>query len=82
MNAQTQAPEPEPLWSADDVARFLNMSKSWVYRRTRAGEIPYAPFGHCYRYSPARIRDYAAQLEAQAASPNVVSLAARRKGHR
>lgn len=82
MNATKENPENEPLWTVDETAKFLNMSKNWVYRRTEAGEIPHGKLGRVIRYSPARIREYAAQLEAQASSPNVVSLAARRGGRK
>jgi excisionase family DNA binding protein len=77
MNAN-KAPEHEPLWTVDETARYLNMSKNWVYRRTEAGEIPHGKFGRVIRYSPQRIREYAEQLHAEAANTNVVSLAGRR----
>lgn len=77
MNAVTET-QSEPLWTVAETATYLNMSKSWVYRRTESGEIPHAKLGGVIRYSPARIRQYAELLHAQAASPNVVSLSARR----
>ena len=79
MNAHDERDRSnEPLWTVDDTARYLKMSKNWVYRRTESGEIPHGKFGRVIRYSPARIREYAAQLHAEASSPNVVSLARRR----
>jgi excisionase family DNA binding protein len=79
MNApDSTRPDHEPLWTAEQTAKYLNMSLNWVYRRTEAGEIPHAKLGRAIRYSPARIRAYAAQLQAEAESPNVVSLSARR----
>lgn len=82
MNAQNETPPAESLWTAADVAKYLNMSLNWVYRRTEAGEIPHANLGRAKRYSPARIRAYAAQLHAEAENTNVVSLSARRGGKR
>lgn len=82
MNAAKETPENEPLWTVDETAKFLNMSKNWVYRRTEAGEIPHGKFGRVIRYSPARIREYAAQLHAEASSTNVVSLSSRRSPRR
>jgi len=82
MNATKEAPENEPLWTVAETAKFLNMSMNWVYRRTEAGEIPHGKFGRVIRYSPARIREYAAQLHAEASSSNVVSLSARRRPRR
>ena len=40
-------PSPQPendnasLWDAKDVAVFLKVSSSWVYRRAEAGLFPY-----------------------------------------
>jgi excisionase family DNA binding protein len=78
MNAHDER-NNEPLWTVEETAKFLNMSKNWVYRRTESGEIPHGKLGRVIRYSPARIREYAAQLHAAASSPNVVSLADRRR---
>lgn len=82
MNATNQSPEIEPLWTVTETARYLNMSKSWVYRHTENGEIPHAKLGGVIRYSPQRIRQYQEQMHTQASSPNVVTLASRRKGSR
>lgn len=80
MNAPDHTHEPERLWTVNETARYLNMSKSWVYRHTENGDIPHAKMGGLIRYSPARVRQYADQLHAEASSPNVVSLTARRRG--
>ena len=82
MNATNETPDNEPLWTAEDTAKYLHMSLNWVWRRTAAGEIPHAKLGRAIRYAPARVREYAAKLQAQASSPNVVSLAERRGGKR
>lgn len=82
MNAANETPENEPLWTAEQTAKYLSMSLNWVYRRTESGEIPHAKLGRAIRYSPARVREYAAKLQAEASSPNVVSLAERRGGKR
>ena len=45
------------LWTADDVARELGISRQSVWRRTREGEIPAVPFGkRSYRYDPKQIQ--------------------------
>ncbi len=77
MNATK--PEPEPLWTVEETARYLNMSRSWVYRHTESGEIPHAKFGRITRYSPERIRQYQEQLHAVAQGGNVVRLPTRRR---
>lgn len=50
----------EGLWDASDVARYLKMSKSWVYQRVMDGKIPFhrLPTG-VTRYVPEEIRAYA-----------------------
>jgi excisionase family DNA binding protein len=65
---------PESLWTVQETARYLQMSKSWVYRRTEAGEIPHAKLGGVIRYSPARVREYAERLSAPLAGGNVIRL--------
>jgi excisionase family DNA binding protein len=49
----------EPLWTAQDVAAFLRVSRSWVYHRAEAGELPCLRIGALLRFDPARIRAYA-----------------------
>ena len=31
----------EPVWDALDVARFLKVSRSWVYQQAEAGLLPH-----------------------------------------
>lgn len=78
MNATHEAPT-ESLWTVAETAKYLNMSKSWVYRHTESGDIPHAKLGGVIRYSPARIRQYAEQLHALAQSSNVIKLPTRRR---
>jgi len=30
----------EALWTANDVAAFLRVSRSWVYHRSESGDLP------------------------------------------
>ncbi len=46
------------LWDAQDVARYLKMSRSWVYHRAESGELPYRRIGGCLRFVPSEIRAY------------------------
>ena len=48
------------LWKVDDVADFLQMSKSWVYKQAEAGLLPTRRLGANLRFSPDEIRAYAA----------------------
>jgi excisionase family DNA binding protein len=47
------------LWDALDVARFLKVSRSWVYERTMAGELPSIRIGGLRRFDPEAIKAYA-----------------------
>jgi excisionase family DNA binding protein len=48
------------LWTAVDVARFLRVSRSWVYQRAQAGLLPSVKLGGALRFEPAAIRAYVA----------------------
>ena len=49
----------EALWDARDVARYLKVSRSWVYQKAEAGLIPYLKVGGLVRFVPERIRAFA-----------------------
>jgi len=55
-------PEPtqDRLWDANDVARYLKVSRSWVYHRAEAGLLPLRRVGGLLRFDPAAIRAFAA----------------------
>ncbi len=63
MIATKQSPlKPEDmgrLWTADDVAAYLQMSKSWVYDASARGELPSRSFANRLRFIPEEIRDWA-----------------------
>jgi excisionase family DNA binding protein len=41
------------------VARYLKVSRSWVYQKAEAGLLPYLKVGGLVRFEPARIREFA-----------------------
>ena len=45
---------------ADDVAEYLEMSKSWVYKRAAVGQLPVRRLGAAIRFAPDEVRAYAA----------------------
>ncbi len=47
------------LWTADDVARFLSASRSWVYQRAEAGLLPCLRIGGLLRFEPKVIKAHA-----------------------
>ncbi|WP_141593525.1 helix-turn-helix domain-containing protein [Myxococcus sp. AB056] len=49
---------PEPLWRVQDVARFLSMSTSWVYKEAEAGRLPCVRIGAALRFRPEEIRTF------------------------
>jgi excisionase family DNA binding protein len=51
--------ESETLWDARDVARYLKVSRSWVYRQAEGGMLPHLKVGGLVRFVPAEIIAYA-----------------------
>lgn len=49
----------ETLWDAEDVARFLKLSESWVYHEAEKGLLPCIRLGRNLRFDPDAIRAYA-----------------------
>lgn len=45
------------LWDVKDVARYLKVSRSWVYHRAEAGLLPHRRVGGLLRFEPDKIRD-------------------------
>jgi excisionase family DNA binding protein len=52
---------PEGLWTPQQVAEFLKVSRSWVYQKAEAGLIPVMrmPGSSLLRFEPAKIQAYA-----------------------
>jgi excisionase family DNA binding protein len=56
--ARPTAPIPAPapdrggLWDSNDVARYLKVSRSWVYHRAEAGLLPCVRIGSLLRFDP------------------------------
>lgn len=77
---RTKEPSPaeqdHALWDAQDVAAYLKVSRSWVYQRVEAGQLPYLRIGGLLRFDPATIRAYA--RGEQPVQARVVSLSSRR----
>lgn len=47
------------LWDANDVASYLHVSRSWVYQRVEAGDLPHLRFGGHLRFERDAILAYA-----------------------
>jgi excisionase family DNA binding protein len=58
--AKTPRPlNDDRLWDADDVAGFLTVSRSMVYKLEQAGELPCVRIGSRVRFEPATVRAFA-----------------------
>ena len=55
----SQRTDFDALWDVSDVARYLKVSRSWVYQRAEAGLLPYLRVGGLLRFSPPSIRAFA-----------------------
>jgi len=58
--SRTPAPPPpkihdDRLWDANDVAEYLKVSRSWVYHRAEAGQLPCVRVGGLLRFDPSAI---------------------------
>jgi excisionase family DNA binding protein len=47
------------MWDADDVALFFKVSRSWVYQKTAAGQLPHLRIGGLVRFEPEAVRAWA-----------------------
>jgi excisionase family DNA binding protein len=57
--ARDRAPRPlrtESLWDANDVAKYLKVSRSWVYQRAESGLLACIRVGGLVRFDPEKIR--------------------------
>jgi excisionase family DNA binding protein len=50
------------LWTVDEVTRFLNVPRSWIYAAAEAGRLPSFKVGRYVRFSPRAVFEW---LEAQ-----------------
>ncbi len=49
----------EPLWTVKDVANYLRVSVSLVYKKAEGGTIPCVRMGALLRFDPVAIRHWA-----------------------
>ncbi len=64
----TTVPVTEPLWTAEDVATFLRVSLSMVYKLRRIGTLPAVRVGALFRFEPDAVRAFTRTDPARAAS--------------
>ena len=49
----------DELWDANDAARYLKVSRSWVYQRAESGLLPCLHVGGLVRFDPEVVRAFA-----------------------
>src|SRR5262245_45966616 len=49
----------DELWDANGVARYLKVSRSWVYQKAEEGTLPFLRVGGLIRFDPATVRAFA-----------------------
>ena len=60
MDAPNASPRvADALWTAEDVATFLRVSLSMVYKLRRQGSLPAVRVGALFRFRPDAVRDFA-----------------------
>jgi excisionase family DNA binding protein len=59
MNAtETKPLQDESLWTAEDVASYLRISLSMVYKLRRTKRLPSVAIGALYRFDPNQVRAF------------------------
>lgn len=53
------SPQPEPMMTPEEVAAFLRISVSMVYKLRRTGALKAKQVGALYRFHPDVVRTYA-----------------------
>ena len=56
-------PLDESLWKAEDVAAYLQCSKSFVYKYAESGRLPCLRIGSMLRFEPKLVRTFAVSIK-------------------
>ncbi|HTS79294.1 MAG TPA: helix-turn-helix domain-containing protein [Myxococcaceae bacterium] len=51
----------DALWTVQDVARHLSVSRAWVYEKAALGELPVVHVGALRRFQPSAIATWVAR---------------------
>lgn len=73
ITAPQQPAQPEAYWKATDVARFLAVSKQWVYKHAALGHLPSARMQGNLRFKVSEIRAYAERCSRAKAGGKLLS---------
>lgn len=65
----------EALWTADQVAEFLGVSRAWVYGAARKGALPHIKLsGQTIRFIPETMRAFVQEQQKQRQGADVIKL--------
>ena len=67
----TGAKSSDDLWDANDVARYMKVSRSWVYHQAEAGTLPHLRVGALLRFDPDAVKAF---VHGQPAGGKVLSM--------
>jgi predicted DNA-binding transcriptional regulator AlpA len=67
-------PDDSRLWDANDVARYIGASRSWVYHQAEAGRLPCIRVLGFLRFHPQAVRDF---VQAASSAPATLKNAER-----
>lgn len=51
------------LWTIEELMEFLGVTRSWVYKKTFAKEIPFIKVGRHLRFVESRILEWLSENE-------------------
>jgi excisionase family DNA binding protein len=68
-NTSPVHPTPPVLMTLEEVARYLRLHTSTIYRLARAGVIPGVKVGGQWRFSQRRVDEWLAKREVNSAGP-------------
>ncbi len=72
-------PVPEPLMTGQEVAAFLRVSLSMVYKLRREGRLPAIPVGALWRWNPEVVRALVRGEQAATTPPGALAASRRRR---
>jgi len=52
----------DTIWKVSEVAKYLSMSESWVYKQAELGELPCIRLGAALRFSSRAVKAFVRSL--------------------
>ena len=67
MQSENTARQHEGMWTVDEAAQHLRVSKSWLYRQAAAGQVPVVRLGRSLRFRRTDLDAWATSTKASTA---------------